>query len=105
MAQGGLTDFAGDSEKFVSRLVADTEQFINKLVERGTIAEQDGRALINNMVEARTSQVKGGVKSVGEGADKRIEAVLTRMNIPSRNDINKLSGKISALAEKVDQLL
>ena len=36
--------------------------------------------------------------------DKRVEAILGRMNVPSKADIDALSGKITALTKKVDEL-
>jgi poly(hydroxyalkanoate) granule-associated protein len=36
--------------------------------------------------------------------DQRIESILSRLNVPSKSDIDTLSQKISLLAEKVDAL-
>lgn len=87
------------------------EAFVNKLVERGEIAEKDGRKMLNDIMERRRSrmesvqaEVKGRVNEVGQDMDRRVEAILQRMNVPTKKDIDALSEKISMLADKVDQL-
>lgn len=69
------------------------EKFINKLVERGEVAEKDARKL------ARELSHKGR-----KTTDKRLEEVLHTMDIPTRNDIKALSLKIASLADKVETL-
>lgn len=78
----------------------EVEDFVNRLVERGEIAEKDGRKLIRDLMERRRKEAK----KAEEELDKRIEEILDRMNIPSKSDIQALSAKIAALAEKVDEL-
>jgi len=76
------------------------ETLVNKLVERGEIAEKDGKKLINEMMDKRkskTSDVSGEI-------NKNIETVLNRMNIPTKADVDALGQKISALSKKVDEL-
>jgi polyhydroxyalkanoate synthesis regulator phasin len=36
--------------------------------------------------------------------EKRVEDLLTRMNVPTKSDIQNLSAKIEALSKKVDEL-
>jgi len=76
------------------------EQFINKLVERGEIAEKDGKKLYHEAMDKRKKETK---KAEGE-LDKRMEELLARMNVPSKSDIDALSAKITALTKKVDEL-
>jgi len=76
------------------------EEFVNKLVERGEIAEQDGRKLVREVVERRKKEA-----AAAEGElDKRLEQLLARMNVPTKSDIDTLSAKITALTKKVDEL-
>jgi poly(hydroxyalkanoate) granule-associated protein len=80
------------------------EKFVQKLIERGEIAEHDGRKLINDAREKRRTKTEK-VKSGTEGQlDRRMEDLLGRMNIPSKSDIESLNQKISALSEKIDEL-
>jgi poly(hydroxyalkanoate) granule-associated protein len=87
------------------------EKFVNRLVERGEIAEHDGRKMLKDVMERRRrkaeeaeEEVKEVVAATGSEIDSRIESILHRMNVPTKSDINALSEKISLLADKVDQL-
>ena len=78
----------------------EVEDFVGKLVERGEIAEKDGKKLVRDVLERR----KVEAKTAEEGLDKRIEEILHSMNVPSKADITALSAKITALTKKVDEL-
>ena len=80
------------------------ERFVNKLIERGEIAEKDGRKLITDVKEKRRKKT-ADVRSGTEGQlDRRMEDLLARMNIPSKSDIETLNEKISTLSDKIDEL-
>lgn len=79
----------------------EAESFVNKLVERGELAEKEGRQLIKDLMEKR-KQVAKEVEEVD--LDVRIERILHRLNVPTTNDINALSRQITALTQKVDEL-
>jgi len=76
------------------------EVLVNRLVERGEIAEKDGKKLINEMMAKRKSQTT----DVGEEISKNVESVLSRMNIPSKADVDALGQKITGLSKKIDEL-
>lgn len=78
----------------------EVERFVGKLVERGEIAEQDGKKLVGDVMEKRKKEAK---KAEGE-LDNRLEDLLNRMNVPTKGDINALSAKITELSKKVDEL-
>ena len=98
------------------------EDFVAKLIERGEIAEQDGRRLIREVLHRQreeAAEVADKVEDVAEKMqeetgkqisraesmlDQRIEGILSRLNVPSKSDIDALSQKITLLAEKVDAL-
>ncbi|HUS93762.1 MAG TPA: phasin family protein [Patescibacteria group bacterium] len=80
------------------------EKFVGKLVERGEIAEKDGRKLITDIMDRRrkkTAEVRSGTE---DEVEKRMEGVLARMNIASKSDIDGLNIKITALTNKLDDL-
>jgi poly(hydroxyalkanoate) granule-associated protein len=80
------------------------EKFVNKLIERGEIAEHDGKKLIKDAREKRrkkTDEVRSGTEGQ---IDRRMEDILSRMNIPSKSDIESLNQKISTLSDKIDEL-
>jgi poly(hydroxyalkanoate) granule-associated protein len=76
------------------------ESFVSKLVERGEIAEKDGKKLVRDVMEKRKKEAK----KAEDELDKRIEDLLDRMNVPTKSDIEALSAKITALSKKVDEL-
>lgn len=76
------------------------EDFINKLVERGEIAEKDGKKLFHELMEKR----KKSTEKAEDEIASRIEEALDRMNIASKSDLDTLSKKIAALTKTVDDL-
>ncbi len=78
------------------------EQFIERLVERGEIAERDARGLVNDVMARRKSQPAEA--EVESRVESRLEQVLNRMNIPSKRDIDELSNKIAQLSVRVEEL-
>ena len=80
------------------------EDFVGKLVERGEIADGDARKLVGDVIERRKRMLQDGGKRAEESMDRRIEGLLTRMNIPTKSEIETLSEKIGVLSRKVDEL-
>lgn len=78
----------------------EVENFVNKLVERGEIAEKDGRKLLKEVTERTQKQMKPAEKEV----EKRLENMLENLNIPSKTDIDALSEKVAELSQKVEAL-
>jgi poly(hydroxyalkanoate) granule-associated protein len=76
------------------------EALINRMIERGEIAEKDGKKLMHEMMDKRKSKT---IK-VEDEINKNIADVLERMNIPTRTDIDALSQKINGLSKKIDEL-
>lgn len=80
------------------------EEFVTKLVDRGEIAENEGRSLIGDILERRKQEVQERAKKATGSVDRNVEGMLSRMNVPTRSEINSLSEQISELSKKVDQL-
>jgi poly(hydroxyalkanoate) granule-associated protein len=76
------------------------EDFVEKLIERGEIAEKDGRTLVKDIAEKRSK----AIKSAEERATQHFEHILKRMNIPTRKDIEALNEKVVELTRKIDEL-
>jgi polyhydroxyalkanoate synthesis regulator phasin len=76
------------------------EDFVNRLIERGEIAEKDGRKLVREVMDKRKKEAEKAEDEIG----KRIEDVLDRMSVPTKADIDSLGEKITALAKKVEDL-
>jgi poly(hydroxyalkanoate) granule-associated protein len=76
------------------------EALIKRLVERGELAEKDGKKLIHEMKEKRKTKTA----DVSDEISKNIEGVLSRMSIPSKADVEALGQKITGLSKKIDDL-
>jgi len=76
------------------------EDFVNRLVEKGQIAEKDGRKLIKDVLERR----KKRSERFGEAIDEGMERVLSLLNIPTKADITELSKLLADLKQQVEDL-
>ncbi len=77
------------------------DEFVGRLVDRGEIAEKDGRKLVQELRDRRRERVHGAE----ENLEPKIQKLMDRMNVPSKKDMEALSEKIGRLADKVDELL
>ena len=82
----------------------EVEKFVNKLIERGEIAEKDGRKLIKDIMNKRRKKGEEVQADAKQQVDGRMKDILDRMNIPSKSDIDALNEKITILTEKIDEL-
>lgn len=80
------------------------EDFVTRLVDRGEIAENDGRNLISDILEKRKQEIQDNTRKVSDGMDRRVDSVLKSLNVPTRSEIASLSEQISELSKKVDEL-
>ena len=76
------------------------EDFVEKLVERGEIAEKDGKKLVREVIDKR----KKDVSKAEDELNKRIDEVVERMDVPTKADIDALGEQINELSDKVDTL-
>lgn len=84
---------------------------ITRFVERGERVEKDGRRLVRERMEKRRHQVRKVTRRRQEKAEKvedelqqEVADLLDRRNVPTKDDIDALSAKISELTKKVDEL-
>lgn len=78
----------------------EVESFVDKLVERGELAESEGKGLIGEMREKR----KNRKSKMEEKFNEHVGQTLERFNIPSKDEIDSLNQKIAALNKKLDDL-
>lgn len=76
------------------------EDFVNRLVERGEIAEKEGNSLVDEVIQRR----KKVIDRIQSRSTNRVDEALERMNIPTRKDLEILNTKLQALTEKIDTL-
>ncbi len=85
----------------------EVQDFVDRLVERGEIAERDGRKLVKDVLSRRNGaekQVEKGVENASNMVEEQIEKILNRLNVPTKHDIEELGKKIANLTKKVDDL-
>lgn len=82
----------------------EVEDFLGRLVDRGELADADARRLLNDVVDGRVRIVTDGTRRAEGELEKRVETVLTRLNMPSKSDIDALSDRVTELNQKVDEL-
>jgi polyhydroxyalkanoate synthesis regulator phasin len=84
----------------VALTIEEIRELVDKLVERGEIAEQEGIKLVIEIKEKR----KKKTDSAEDLASNRMRELMDKMDIPTKSDIDALSAKISTLSKKVDEL-
>jgi poly(hydroxyalkanoate) granule-associated protein len=100
----------------------EAEALLNRLVERGEIAQKDAQRLmdesmarfrsaaqpqtaqVEKTVAGVTSNVQSQVSGFSTQVESNLEQFLNRLNIPSKRDIDELSAKIAQLAARVEEL-
>lgn len=98
------------------------EDFLDKMVDRGEIADADARKLLHDLREGHLPTGQEGVSPTSTPAapaaiapisvripeidlDKQVGSVLSRLNIPTKLELDALNARIAELNEKVDELI
>ncbi|WP_298821419.1 phasin family protein [Chloroflexus sp.] len=89
----------------------EAEAFLNRLVERGELAQKDAQKLFEEAAERfrktampQADQVQANLNNLTAQVETGFEQFLNRLNIPSKRDIDELSAKIAQLAARVEEL-
>jgi len=80
------------------------EELINRLVERGQIAQEEGRKLVQEMMAKTRERRESSREKMEAALDARIEKALERLNVPTKAEIESLSKSIDELGKKIDNL-
>jgi polyhydroxyalkanoate synthesis regulator phasin len=81
-------------------LAADeVEDFVNRLVARGEIADKDGRKLVKDVLDKRRE-----MSPFAQTVDQQVDRVLTRLNVPTKADVDALNASIAELTKKIENL-
>lgn len=73
---------------------------IDRMVERGEITQKDASKLMHDVQKEVGKRRKGGQSK----AEKEMEAMLDKLNIPSKADIEDLTKQVSSLSKRVEEL-
>jgi poly(hydroxyalkanoate) granule-associated protein len=92
-------------------------EFLDRLVERGEVAEADVQKMLSEYragrkAPAKATQADKADKAAAKPAAKKasgpieggVESILDRLNVPTHGDIEELSKKISQLDSKIGEL-
>ena len=73
---------------------------IKRMVERGELTEKDARKLVNDVQKEVNKRRRGGQTK----AERELEGMMEKLNVPSKADIEDLTSQVSALAKRIDDL-
>jgi poly(hydroxyalkanoate) granule-associated protein len=92
--------FAGVGVMSIAQV--EVESVIKKLVEKGALAEKEGRKWIKEVVGKHYKQTKEKVQSIESSLD--VEGMLKKISLPTKAQFEKLSKNVEELNKKVDEL-
>lgn len=95
----------------VAMTADEAEQFIQRLVERGELAQKDGEKLMNEMMtrfrqkpQEAEAKAQARADDLGSKMENSVEQFLNRLNVPSKRDIDELSARVAQLAARVEEV-
>jgi polyhydroxyalkanoate synthesis regulator phasin len=77
----------------------EAEKFIKRLIERGEIAEQEGKKLINEMMAKK----KPAVEKKEDEVNSRISSVVNSLQLATKSDIEGLKQEIAELNKNLGE--
>ncbi len=99
LAAAGAAGLAADEAKTL----------LGRMVRRGEVAEKDAKAVLAKIVDSRPMTatkevVTGAARKAGAVAGRGWDAVLSKLNMPSRAEVEALEKKIDKLNIKLRRL-
>lgn len=76
------------------------QALIDRMVERGELTEKDARKLVNDVQKEVNKRRKGGSTK----AEREMESLLEKLNIPSKADIEDLTKQVELLSKRIEEL-
>ena len=88
----------------VAKFEKEGRELFDSLVERGRKVEKPQFKALDRIV-ARTSERVGEVsEKVQDQVEQRARRMLHRLGLPTREDLETLSGRLAALSQKIDRV-
>lgn len=75
-------------------------QLVDRMVERGEITEKDARKLLNDAQKEFNRRRRSGQTK----AEKEMEGIMEKMNVPSKADIEDLTKQVAQLSKRIEEL-
>jgi polyhydroxyalkanoate synthesis regulator phasin len=76
------------------------KDLVDELVQKGELSESQGAKLVKECSEKVTKSGEDISRSITEIVDKTLE----KMNIPTRDEVEKLNRKVTTLAARIKKL-
>lgn len=84
----------------ISKSEQDVRKFVDQMIERGKITEEEGKKIVNELVE----KLQEGRSKIESRASNGIDKTLHLINLPTKQDVEALSQKVTSLTRKVNKL-
>ena len=75
-------------------------EFVDELVKKGELSESDGAKLVKEWSDKADKSTSDLNKSISELVSKTLE----KMNMPTKDDIEKLNKKVQSLSARVKKI-
>ena len=89
----------------VQKLVERGQEYRHTLVERGEKMAHENRDRVNELVEMPQTVAKDTVKKANDTLDKYSEQVLTRVHLPTVEQIEHMTKKVGSVERKLDKVI
>lgn len=76
------------------------KEFVDDLVKKGELSESQGAKLVKEWSDKAEKNTEDMSKSLNE----LVEKTLSKMNLPTKTDIEKLEQKVSGISARIDKL-
>lgn len=76
------------------------KEFVDDLVKKGELSESQGAKLVKEWSDKAEKNTEDMSKSLNE----LVEKTLSKMNLPTKTDIDKLNEKVNGISARIDKL-
>jgi polyhydroxyalkanoate synthesis regulator phasin len=91
--------------KIFRNLSNEARNYRHNLIERGEKMADENRGRVTELVEKPQTMAKDTVKKAGETFDKYSEEVLTRIHVPTTDQIDTMNKKVASVDKKLDKVI
>ncbi|WP_374685842.1 phasin family protein [Promineifilum sp.] len=89
----------------VQGLVKRGKDYRHTLIERGEKMAKDNKGRVNELVEMPQTMAKDTVKKASDTFEKYSEQVLTRVHVPTSDQIEAMTKKVHSVERKLDKVI
>ncbi|RPJ77870.1 MAG: hypothetical protein EHJ94_10315 [Deltaproteobacteria bacterium] len=99
-----------DGKGYIKDIKTDTRKKVDSYFENGKEllqkVEKDARLIVEDLLETGKKSIDKipGKKSIEINLEKRVKSIPSRLNLPSKKDIENLNQSMKALNRKVETL-